>query len=138
MKNTIPDGFKIICCFKKPTKKNRKALVETQKRLTEKLAYNFLHRFYEFIKKYGINLEDLAKGKVSIEDIRKKNEKMDVHDNLSKIIILIKDNPKVTLTEMAVAIRRCKKTVQRLIASTDKIVRLGSAKNGYWKVENSL
>ena len=138
MKNTISDGFKIICCFKKPTKKNEKAIVETQKRLTKKLAYSLLDRFYEFIKKYEINLEDLAKGKASIEDIRKKIEIMDVHDNLNKIIILIKDNPKVTLAEMAAEIGSCKKTVQRIIASSDKIIRLGSARNGYWKVENSL
>lgn len=63
---------------------------------------------------------------------------MDVHDNLSKIIILIKYNPKVTLAEMAAAIGRCKKTVQRIITSSNKVVRLGSARNGYWKVENSL
>ena len=85
-----------------------------------------------------INLEDITKGKTTIEDIRKRIELMDVHDNLSRIIVLIKSNPKITLTEMAAEIGKCKKTIQRLIASSDKIVRLGSARNGYWKIKDSL
>ena len=138
MKRKIKEGFKIICVFPKATKKNIKLRKEAQQKLINRLTYDLYERYCDFLKKYQINLEDIAKGKATIEDIRKRIELMDVHDNLSKIIILINDNPKVTLAEMAAEIGRCKKTVQRLIASSDKVVRLGSARNGYWKVKNSL
>ena len=135
MKNTISDEFKIIYYFKKPTKKNKKALEEAQKQLINILAYKLLDSFYEFIKKYEINLEDLAKGKTTIKDIKRKIEYKNVHNNLDKIILLIKDNPKITLDELATTIGKCKKTVQRAIASTNEIVRCGSARGGYWKVK---
>ena len=135
MKSTIPDGFIIINYFKKPTKKNKKALEEAQKQLANMLAYKLLDSFYELIKKYEINLEDLANGKITIKDIKRKIEYRNVHDNLGKIILLIKDNPKITLAELAATIGKCKMTVQRAIASTNEIVRCGSARGGYWKVE---
>ncbi len=135
MKSTIPDGFKIINCFKKATKKNKKALEEAQKQLANMFAYKLLDCFYEFVKKYEINLEDLANGKITIKDIKRKIKYMNVHNNLEKIILLIKDNPKITLAELANAVGKCKKTVQRAIASTNEIVRCGSARGGYWKVK---
>jgi len=135
MKRKIKEGFKIICVFPKATKKSIKLRKEAQQKLINMLAYDLYERYCDFLKKYQINLGDMAKGKTTIGDIRKRIEIMDVHDNLSKIVILIKNNPKITLAEMAIAIGRCKKTVQRLIASSDKVVRLGGARNGYWKVK---
>ena len=102
------------------------------------MAFYILPRFYIFLEKYDKEIKAVKSGKITIEDFKKRLKHDNVHDNLSKIIILIKDNPKVTLAEMASAIGRCKKTVQRLIASSDKVVRLGGARNGYWKVKDSL
>lgn len=86
MKRKIKEGFKIICVFPKVTKKNIKLRKEAQQKLINRLTYDLYERYCGFLKKYQINLEDIAKGKVSIKDIRNKIELMDVHDNLSKII----------------------------------------------------
>ena len=95
-----------------------------------------LSRLYELLDKYGIDLQDIAKGKMTIEDISKKVKYVNVHDYLGKIILLIKDNPKITLAELATAIGKSKKTVQRAIWASNKIKRVGSAKSGHWIVED--
>ena len=84
MKRKIKEGFKIICVFPKATKKNIKLRKETQQKLINRLTYDLYERYCDFLKKYQINLEDIVKGKTTIEDIRKRIELMDVHDNLSK------------------------------------------------------
>ena len=95
-----------------------------------------LPRLYELLDRYGIDLQDIAKGKMTIEDISKKVKYVNVHDYLGKIILLIKDNPKITLAELATAIGKSKKTVQRAIWASNKIKRVGSAKSGHWIVED--
>ena len=95
-----------------------------------------LPNLYKLLDKYGIDLQDIAKGKMAIEDISKKIKYMNVHDYLGKIILLIKDNPKITLAELATAIGKSKKTVQRVIGASDKIKRVGSAKSGHWIIKD--
>ena len=52
-----------------------------------------------------------------------------------KIIIeLIKENPTVTISEMAKVINKSTRTVQRIINASKCITRVGSKYNGYWKV----
>lgn len=135
MTTKIGKDFKIICKFPEPTKENLKALEEAKEKLTKMFAYEALQKFYGFLEQHKIKLEDLASGKITIEDIKRKLACNYVHDNLSKIILLIKDNPKITLSELATAIGKCKKTVQRIIASSNKILRVRSAKNGYWIIQ---
>ena len=95
-----------------------------------------LSRLYELLDKYGIDLQDIAKGKMTIEDISKKVRFVNVHDYSSKIMLLIKDNPKITLEEIATTIGKSKKTVQRARGASNKITRVGSAKSGHWIVED--
>ena len=95
-----------------------------------------LPRLYELLDKFGIDLQDIAKGKMTIEDISKKVKFVNVHDYSSKIMLLIKDNPKITLEEIAITIGKSKKTVQRAIGASNKIKRVGSAKSGHWIIKD--
>ena len=95
-----------------------------------------LPRLYELLDKFGIDLQDIAKGKMTIEDISKKVKFVNAHDYLGKIILLIKENPKITLEELAITIGISKKTVQRVIGASDKIVRIGGARNGHWEIKD--
>ena len=95
-----------------------------------------LPRLYELLDKFGIDLQDIAKGKMTIEDISKKVKFVNVHDYSSKIRLLIKDNPKITLEEIAITIGKSKKTVQRAIGASNKIKRVGSAKSGHWIIKD--
>ncbi len=63
-------------------------------------------------------------------------DSQNVHQN-SLIIIknLIENNPQVTLNEMAEAIGKTVKTVQRLIKDSNCIEYVGSNKKGYWKLK---
>lgn len=135
MKSTIPDDFKVVCKFKRKSKKQEKIDEEIVDKFVRLTTYHMTNLFYDFLDKYKINIEDLATGKITIEDIKRKIELKDVHDNLSKIITLIKDNHKITLSEMAKAIGKSKKTVQRVITASNKVTRIGSARNGYWEIK---
>lgn len=63
-------------------------------------------------------------------------DSQNAHQN-SLIIIknLIENNPQVTLNEMAEAIGKTVKTVQRLIKDSNCIEYVGSSKKGYWKLK---
>lgn len=49
---------------------------------------------------------------------------------------MILNNPKVTKQEMAKAIGKSTKTVQRIIKNLKYIIYLGSMKKGNWKIVN--
>lgn len=55
------------------------------------------------------------------------------HDDINIIIYMIKSNPNVTRDEMAKAINKSTKTVQRLINKCDEIINVGSGDKGHWK-----
>lgn len=135
MTTKVEEDFKIFCKFKRRSKKQEKIEEEIVDKFVRLTTYHMTNLFYDFLDKYKINNEDLVTGKITIEDIKRKIELKDVHDNLSKIINLIKDNHKITLSEMAKAIGKSKKTVQRVIAASNKVTRIGSVRNGYWEIK---
>ena len=65
------------------------------------------------------------------------NVHQNVHqkNDLEKIINLINENSDVTLKEMAYAIGKSVKTVQRVINDYGKIKYIGSSKSGHWEIE---
>ncbi len=57
------------------------------------------------------------------------------HDNKEKIVIeLMKENPKITTTEISKIANIPLRTLKRLLKSSSKIYRVGSDKDGYWEV----
>ena len=57
------------------------------------------------------------------------------HGDLDIIIELIKKNPNVTREEMALAINKTIKTVQRILNRCEYIEYVGSGDKGHWKVK---
>ena len=53
------------------------------------------------------------------------------YDDINIIISMIKSNPNATRDEMAKAINKSTKTVQRLINKCDKIIFVGSGDKGH-------
>ena len=51
-----------------------------------------------------------------------------------KIIEMIKNNPKTTRKEMAKAIGKTVKTVQRIINENNNVKFVGSSKSGHWEI----
>ena len=73
--------------------------------------------------------------KTGFEDNVHDNVHGNVHDYLYVINQLIRENSQISLQEMADIIGKSKKTVQRIIAATDDIIRVGNAKNGHWEIK---
>ena len=121
--------------MKKKSKQNKK-LEEVFDKIIVSSTYQILPHFYEFLKKYEKELKDVQNGKMTIVDFEKRVRYDNVHDYLGKIIFLIKENPKITLEELAITIGISKKTVQRVIGASDKIVRIGGARNGHWEIKD--
>lgn len=91
------------------------------------------------VEKYGIKSYEFMENfidvtisfdKTGFED----NVHDNVHDDLTIIKQLIRNNSQISLQEMADQIGKSKKTVQRIISSTDDIIRVGNAKNGHWEI----
>ena len=120
----------------KQTKKQYKKLEQTFEKFIISSTHQILPHFYEFLKKYEKELKDVQNGKMTIVDFEKRVRYDNVHDYLGKIILLIKENPKITLEELAIIIGISKKTVQRVIGASDKIVRIGGARNGHWEIND--
>ena len=120
----------------KQTKKQYKKLEQTFEKFIISSTHQILPHFYEFLKKYEKELKDVQNGKMTIVDFEKRVRYDNVHDYLGKIILLIKENPKITLEELAIINGISKKTVQRVIGASDKIVRIGGARNGHWEIND--
>ena len=92
------------------------------------------------VEKYGIDSYEFMDNfidvtipfdKTGFED----NVHDNVHDDLSVIKQMIRSNSKISLQEMADKIGKSKKTVQRIIAASDDVIRVGNAKNGHWEIK---
>ena len=59
----------------------------------------------------------------------------DIQGDLSIIIELIRKNPKITREEMALAINKTIKTVQRIISECVFIKYVGPSKGGHWEIK---
>lgn len=57
------------------------------------------------------------------------------HEDIDIIVSMIRNNPNVTRNEMASAINKSTKTVQRIINKHGKIIYVGSGDNGHWKIK---
>ena len=56
--------------------------------------------------------------------------------NIDSIIIkLIKENPKITRTELAKFANKSVKTIQRILKENPKIKRVGSPRSGHWEIK---
>ncbi len=73
---------------------------------------------------------------VTIPFDRTEFESQYIHQNSLDIIKeLIENNPQVTLKELANAIGKAVKTVQRLLKDNPKIHYVESSKSGHWEIE---
>ena len=54
--------------------------------------------------------------------------------DLDKIMNMIADNPEITRAELALAIGKSKKTIERIIKNNPRIIFVGSSKNGHWEI----
>ena len=88
------------------------------------------------VREYGEKAYEFSESfiAVTIPFDRIRFESQNVHQNSLDIIKeLIENNPQVTLKEMAMAIVKTVKTVQRLIKDSNCIEYVGSSKKGYWQ-----
>ncbi len=65
----------------------------------------------------------------------KNDVKNDAKKSLEEIVIeLIRENPKITKIQMAEKTGKSKPTIERMLKSSTKIIRVGSNKGGYWAI----
>lgn len=60
-----------------------------------------------------------------------------VNDTVNDTVKLLADNPKITFDELALRLKKSRRTVSRIIKKLQKegkITRKGSDKNGFWEV----
>ena len=70
-------------------------------------------------------------------DVEVKNNSDTVNGTVNGTVKMIKENPKITLDELAEAIGKSRRTVARQIKQLqeDRVIRrVGSDKTGYWEV----
>ena len=77
---------------------------------------------------------------IGIFDAQNEARKTDVGENVGegsieeKLIALISDNPHISQREMAAAIGKTTKTVERIIKSSNRIKRSGLDRGGHWEI----
>lgn len=60
----------------------------------------------------------------------------DAQNDLENVLIkVIKNNPQITRIEMAKHIGKSKATVERILKKSQKIIYVGSSKNGHWEIK---
>ena len=69
------------------------------------------------------------------EEIQNVPQNVPQKTDLDIIIEIISNNPNATKEEMAKAIGKTTKTVQRIIKESQCIVYVGTSKNGYWEIK---
>ena len=69
------------------------------------------------------------------EEIQNVPQNVPQKSDLDIIIEIISNNPNATKEEMAKAIGKTTKTVQRIIKESQCIVYVGTSKNGYWEIK---
>ena len=80
-------------------------------------------------KNVGINLEN--------DKDRDKNVGINLKDNELKVFEQIKDNPNITIYELSEKLSKTIRTIERIIVALKEkglVNRVGSKKNGYWKI----
>ncbi len=73
---------------------------------------------------------------VSKTNDAKNDAKNDAEKSLEEIVVeLIRKNPKITKIQMAEKTGKSKPTIERMLKSSTKIIRIGSNKGGYWEIK---
>ena len=77
---------------------------------------------------------DVPSGGISdgISTNQKKNQESDIEI----LIDTIKKNPKITIKEMMKLIGKSQRTVARILAKDERIIRVGTTFDGYWKIRD--
>ena len=106
---------------------SQRKIIKTNKRVNERLeyleAYGF---FFEFIRT-NVHLN------VHIKESLTDSEQI--------VFNIIRDNERITKSEIAIRIGKSEKSVQRIISSSIEkslIKRVGSNKTGYWEALNNI
>ena len=94
------------------------------------------------VEKYGMDVFEFSETHFTIKIPYNKKvlETQNVPQNVprktdeQKIIEMIKNNPKTTRKEMAEAIGKTVKTVQRIINENNNVKFVGSSKSGHWEI----
>jgi len=102
----------------------------------------FLNKFFENMLFNGNNELD---SKYLVINVGVNNKNVGVNDKnvgvktTDKVLALIKENNKITITEMAAALEITTRTIERAIKDlkqNNKIIRIGSDKTGSWQIVN--
>ena len=94
---------------------------------------------YEYVlNELGFRFKFLRKNKILSTTSKTENVGLTSEELEQKIIDIIKNNPKCTREELVEFTHRSMRTIQRTIdklKENKKLIRIGSKKNGYWKVK---
>lgn len=64
------------------------------------------------------------------------NQKKNQESDIEILIDAIKKNPKITIKEMMKLIGKSQRTVARILAKDERIIRVGTTFDGYWKIRD--
>lgn len=106
-------------------------LRKINKEIAEAFANSLYPKFEEY---YYERKRQESEGQNSGESIVDTVEEH-VPNDLSIIIEKIKEEPTVSLSRLAKLIGKTKKTVQRIIKRSGKIIRVGEKKTGHWEIK---
>ena len=81
---------------------------------------------------------DVPSGGISdgISDGISTNQKKNQESDIEILIDAIKKNPKITIKEMMKLIGKSQRTVARILAKDERIIRVGTTFDGYWKIRD--
>ena len=100
-----------------------------------KEAFTFLDIFLRVTIRFNYKLDEYIKSKANSKTAYDTENVPEKSTDEEKIIKAIKTNCKITMEDMSTIIGKSRKTVLRTIGKSNKIVRIGSDKSGYWAIK---
>ena len=98
-----------------------------------KEAFTFLDNFLRVTIPFSYDLNSYLKPDVT-ENVTENVTEKSMTDE-EKIISAIRKNPNISTTELSKIIGKTRRTVARVIGSSEKIVRVGPDKGGHWEIK---
>lgn len=98
-----------------------------------KEAFTFLDNFLRVTIPFSYDLNSYLKPDVTENFTENVTEKSMTDEE--KIISAIRKNPNISTTELSKIIGKTRRTVARVIESSEKIVRVGPDKGGHWEIK---
>ena len=98
-----------------------------------KEAFTFLDNFLRVTIPFSYDLNSYLKPDVT-ENVTENVTEKSMTDE-EKIISAIRKNPNISTTELSKIIGKTRRTVARVIESSEKIVRVGPDKGGHWEIK---